>query len=139
MTLHEKQEYLDNFCDEQFDLDNRECEGCPYNHPDAWCHVGGAYDVTEEEIDSILAKIQFHPQANDVINHPNHYTNGGMECIDEMIEVFGKLVVADFCLCNVWKYRYRALTKNGQEDIDKSHWYMKKYLELRGEPYERHI
>lgn len=67
---------------------------------------------------------------DDVINHPNHYTNGGMECIDEMIMIFGKKAVAYFCLCNAWKYRYRALSKNGQEDIDKSHWYIAKYKEL---------
>ncbi len=67
----------------------------------------------------------------DVVNHPNHYTNREIECIDEMIQVFGKQVVMDFCLCNVWKYRYRALAKNGQEDIEKSDWYMKKYLELK--------
>lgn len=67
----------------------------------------------------------------DMINHPDHYTDGGIECIDEMIYVFGKEVVMNFCLCNVWKYRYRALAKNGQEDIEKSKWYMKKYLELK--------
>ena len=69
----------------------------------------------------------------DIVNHPNHYTNRGIECIDEMIHVFGKQAVMDFCLCNVWKYRYRALAKNGQEDIAKSDWYMKKYLELKKE------
>lgn len=68
----------------------------------------------------------------DIVNHPNHYTNGAMECIDEIVEVFGNEVAAHFCLGNVWKYRYRALSKNGQQDMDKSHWYMKKYLELRG-------
>lgn len=67
----------------------------------------------------------------DMVNHPNHYTNREIECIDEMIHVFGAQVVMDFCLCNVWKYRYRALAKNGQEDIEKSDWYMKKYLELK--------
>lgn len=69
----------------------------------------------------------------DVVNHPNHYTNREIECIDEMIQVFGKQAVMDFCLCNVWKYRYRAFAKNGQEDIAKSDWYMKKYLELKKE------
>lgn len=72
----------------------------------------------------------FEVEKEDIINHPNHYTNGGMECIDEMIMIFGKGVVANFCLCNAWKYRYRALHKNGQEDIDKSHWYIAKYKEL---------
>lgn len=66
----------------------------------------------------------------DVVNHPNHYTNGGMECIDEMILIFGKEAVANFCLCNAWKYRYRAMYKNGEEDMKKSHWYMAKYKEL---------
>jgi len=70
---------------------------------------------------------------NDPVNHPNHYTNGGMECIDEMRLVFGDRVVANFCLCNAWKYRYRAIYKNGEEDMKKSHWYMAKYAELKEE------
>ena len=69
----------------------------------------------------------------DVINHPKHYTrDGAMESIDEMVLVFGKEAVMNFCLCNVWKYRYRAPDKNGAEDIKKSDWYMRKYRELRG-------
>ena len=67
----------------------------------------------------------------DVVNHPKHYESGSYECIDEMIAVFGMSVVANFCLCNVWKYRYRALNKNGKEDMEKSDWYMCKYMELK--------
>jgi hypothetical protein len=48
-----------------------------------------------------------------------------------MIEVFGIEAVKNFCLCNVWKYRYRAADKNGEEDLDKSDWYMNKYIELQ--------
>lgn len=70
---------------------------------------------------------------DDTVNHPSHYTNGGMECIDEMILVFGKEAVANFCVCNAWKYRRRALYKNGEEDIQKSHWYLNKYKELMDE------
>ena len=66
----------------------------------------------------------------DMVNNPSHYTNGGMECIDEMILIFGKTTVANFCLCNAWKFRYRALYKNGEEDMKKSHWYIAKYKEL---------
>ena len=54
----------------------------------------------------------------DTVNHPEHYESGSYECIDEMIAVFGMSVVANFCLCNVWKYRYRALNKNGKEDME---------------------
>lgn len=70
----------------------------------------------------------------DMVNHPSHYCQeGSMECIDEMIAVFGREAVMNFCLCNVWKYRKRAVFKNGEEDMKKSDWYMKKYLELEGD------
>jgi hypothetical protein len=66
----------------------------------------------------------------DIVNKPSHY-NHGMECIDEMILIFGIDAVMTFCKLNVWKYRKRALHKNGQEDIDKSNWYINKYYELQ--------
>ena len=65
------------------------------------------------------------------VNHPSHYNRPeAMECIDEMVLVFGTEAVKNFCLCNVWKYRYRATDKNGEIDLEKSDWYMKKYQEL---------
>ena len=68
----------------------------------------------------------------DSVNHPAHYERGGaMECIDEMLLVFGKDAVMNFCLCNAWKYRYRAAAKNGDEDYSKSDWYLRKYRELK--------
>ena len=70
----------------------------------------------------------------DIISKPKHYNReGGMECIDEMILVFGKEAVKHFCLCNAWKYRYRAADKNGEEDLKKSDWYLSKYKELCGD------
>lgn len=71
---------------------------------------------------------------NNNVEHPKHYNReGGMECIDEMILVFGKEAVKSFCLCNAWKYRYRAADKNGEEDLKKSDWYLQKYKELNNE------
>lgn len=69
-------------------------------------------------------------KTDDPVSHPNHYCQGGHECIDEMLIVFGVEAVKHFCLLNVWKYRKRALFKNGQQDIDKADWYMNKYFEL---------
>ena len=67
----------------------------------------------------------------DNVNHPKHYCReGAIESIDEMVLIFGKEVVKHFCLCDVWKYRYRASSKNGEEDLRKSDWYIKKYKEL---------
>lgn len=69
---------------------------------------------------------------NDNINHPSHYCQeGSMECIDEMIMLFGKEEVMHFCKLNAWKYRKRALYKNKEEDMKKSDWYLAKYKELK--------
>ena len=68
--------------------------------------------------------------AADNVNHPAHYETGKFECIEVMTEVMGKEAVADFCLCNAFKYLYRTKRKNGVEDIEKAQWYINKYLEL---------
>lgn len=66
------------------------------------------------------------------VDHPSHY-QGAFECIDEMVALFGVEAVIDFCKCNVYKYRYRATNKNGEEDVKKAEWYMRKLIELKGE------
>lgn len=67
------------------------------------------------------------------VDHPAHYKReGAMECIDEMVIVFGKEAVINFCLCNAYKYRYRAgLKDDKEEDLKKSDWYIKKAAELK--------
>lgn len=72
-------------------------------------------------------------EKEDVINHPNHYTNRAMECIEEMKLLFGKEAVMNFCLCNAWKYRYRANSKNGEEDLKKADRYIQMYKEMKEE------
>ena len=69
----------------------------------------------------------------ETVDHPKHYgREGAMECIDEMVLVFGVEATQHFCLLNAWKYRYRAADKGGEEDMRKSDWYMAKYAELKG-------
>lgn len=70
--------------------------------------------------------------AIETVNHPAHY-QGKYECIDEMIALFGVEAVKAFCRCNVYKYRYRADRKNGDEDIKKCEWYMQKLIELESD------
>jgi hypothetical protein len=53
-----------------------------------------------------------------------------METIDEMLLLFGVEEVKSFCKLNAWKYRSRAMFKNGEEDLAKSDWYLRKYKEL---------
>lgn len=62
-------------------------------------------------------------ETNEAVNHPTHY-QGKYECIDEMRALFGDEAVKHFCMCNAYKYRFRANRKNGEEDIKKAEWYM---------------
>lgn len=64
----------------------------------------------------------------DNVNHPSHYT-GRYECIDVMQDVFGDEATDNFCLCNAFKYIWRANKKNGLEDVKKAVWYLNKYIE----------
>lgn len=70
-------------------------------------------------------------KANDAVEHPNHYNrDGAIECFDEFVAIYGVEAAKHACLFNIHKYRYRAADKNGVEDLKKSDWYMRKYLEL---------
>ena len=72
--------------------------------------------------------------AHDNVNHPALYNrDGAMECIREMVVVFGYEATINFCKLNAWKYRYRASEKNGAEDMAKSDWYVKMVEELTAE------
>lgn len=67
---------------------------------------------------------------HDVVKNPSHYTDGQIECIDAMIDSQGVSSVQSFCICNAFKYIWRAKKKNGLEDIKKAQWYLNKYIEL---------
>lgn len=69
----------------------------------------------------------------DNVNHPPHYTSGGLECIEAMVAALGSDAVKSFCLCNAFKYIWRSSNKNGIEDIQKANWYLAKYLDLSAE------
>lgn len=66
----------------------------------------------------------------DLVNHPNHYTHGGIECIDAMKAAFGSDELKVYCKIAVFKYLWRADHKGGLQDIQKANWYLNKYLEL---------
>lgn len=68
-------------------------------------------------------------EEHDAVNHPSHYEHG-IECIDEMILLYGVVETMCFCKLNAHKYRKRAFEKGGKEDMDKSDWYMKEYAYL---------
>ena len=70
------------------------------------------------------------------VNHPSHYCQPGKkECIVEMEEKFGVNAVYYFCICNAYKYRYRAGEKDGnpqEQDLKKAEWYENYADKLKG-------
>jgi len=60
----------------------------------------------------------------DIVNHPAHYTECSLECIDVMLAVFGRKAVTDFCILNAFKYMWRYEHKNGLEDLQKAERYL---------------
>lgn len=67
---------------------------------------------------------------NDVVNHPEHYTDGGIETID-----FIEAKNLPYHLGNAVKYISRAGKKDHQktvEDLKKADWYIRRYIELIG-------
>ena len=66
----------------------------------------------------------------DMVEHPRHYTQGGIECIDAMKSAFGADELAVYCKIAAFKYIWRCELKNGSEDVKKAIWYLNKFLEL---------
>lgn len=67
----------------------------------------------------------------DNVNHPDHYNQGGYECIEVMLSIYGPEVVKNFCIGNAFKYLFRCQHKNNKkEDIRKATWYLIKYDEI---------
>ena len=92
------------------------------------------YVMTDDEIIKAYAEIfgVDGEKVVDMVNHPKHYNReGAMECIEEMIVVFGLEATYHFCRLNAWKYRYRQNDKGGQQDIEKSDNYIRMAAELK--------
>lgn len=63
----------------------------------------------------------------DNVNHPVHYTQGGIECIDALKAATAGLEgIEAVCTANAIKYLWRWKHKNGIEDIDKAIWYLER-------------
>lgn len=76
-------------------------------------------------------KLEEKLEKEDVVNHPKHYTQGAIECIEVIKYVSNKLYMngyEGFCLGNFIKYIWRCNNKNGWEDIDKAIFYLDKFL-----------
>ena len=134
MTIKEMSEAIENYCDAS--CARADCTCKLYELVKDGGRNCYSYDKGDAKSEAVIVenyKVAFGEPDRDSVNHPSHYCQeASVECIDEMVAVFGREAVMNFCLLNVWKYRKRAIFKNGEEDLKKSDWYMNKFVELKG-------
>mgnify|MGYP001050643255 FL=1 len=65
---------------------------------------------------------------NDIINHPDHYTVGGIETIDFIQAKMSPEEFKGYLTGNILKYITRYKHKNGLEDLKKAQWYLDKLI-----------
>jgi hypothetical protein len=84
--------------------------------------VGFKYDGSEDNLVT--------PE-EDLVNHPNHYTSGGIECIDAIAASMTPIEYAGFLKGQVLKYvwRYRLKGKPVQ-DLKKARFYLDRLIQL---------
>tara|TARA_R100000231_G_scaffold71501_2_gene56519 strand:- start:264 stop:536 length:273 start_codon:yes stop_codon:yes gene_type:complete len=65
--------------------------------------------------------------SNDMVNHPPHYNQRGIECIDAIEAATGdgyEYYLQGNIIKYLWRYRY----KNGVEDLKKAQWYLSRLI-----------
>lgn len=66
----------------------------------------------------------------DAVNHPDHYCQGGVECIDAIRAAVTDLTGLEaVCTGNAIKYLWRWKRKNGAEDLKKARWYIDRLIQ----------
>ena len=124
-TRDEMVRTLAKFCDD--------CHGCNICLLEKFS--GGVMCDFYEWSDDKLAIAYDHVYKNmdenapDMVNHPQHYTQGGIECIDALkAATVGKRGIEAVCVANVIKYLWRYEKKNGIEDVRKAKFYIERLL-----------
>lgn len=86
-----------------------------------------------EELEEVVEKGP--NMKNDNVNSPNHYRQGGIECIEAIKASMSQHGFRDYLKGNVMKYMWRYEHKGkAVEDIGKAIWYLNR---LKDELYEQ--
>lgn len=92
-------------------------------------HPDGRGEWAVERVMSLYEQPRTKP---DPINHPSHYNDYDVECIEMMRRIWGDEQVAIFCKLNAFKYRMRLGHKDAiDQDLAKEQWYINKLNELK--------
>ena len=64
----------------------------------------------------------------DLVNHPPHYINGGIECIDAIAAQLTPEEYRGYLKGNIAKYVWRERHKSGPESLKKARWYLDRLI-----------
>lgn len=96
------------------------------------CSNGKSLEQSIEEL--YINKMNSIPEAAkiDMVNHPQHYKTGKIECIDcisAVVNMYDGEQAYD--VGQVIKYLYRAPTKqNFMQDLKKAQWYLNRLIKI---------
>lgn len=130
MTIEEKARMIEKHCDSITD-----CSECVIRDNEFTCY--GKYDEFPEEIEKNYEIIfgnagDTEGDTEDMVNHPSHYTSGGVECIDAITSALSSYEdpVDAWLVGQVIKYLWRAPLKGKyEEDIKKAQFYLNRLVE----------
>lgn len=66
--------------------------------------------------------------SDDLVNHPPHYKQGEIECIDAIRSALTPEEFRGFCKGSVIQYIWRERHKGGDESLRKGVWYVNKLV-----------
>jgi hypothetical protein len=65
---------------------------------------------------------------SDPVNQPDHYRQGGIECIDAIQAALTPEEFRGFCKGNVLKYVWRERHKGNAQSLKKARWYLDRLI-----------
>lgn len=146
MTIEMMADTLEEYCQECHKCDNCELKNLYDEEVDVFTDDNGC--VFDEMDEQMVKKIynwykELDPAAcendegdccnkepnADMVNHPSHYNQGGIECIDALkAATVSKTGIEAVCTANAIKYLWRYEEKNGIEDVKKARWYIDRLI-----------
>jgi hypothetical protein len=86
------------------------------------------YMTEEEEVMYEPGKLYMKEEIEIMVNHPPHYTQGDIECIDAMRAQTTDEEFRGHCKMCAAKYIWRERHKGGDEAIKKAIWYLEQIV-----------
>ena len=128
MTREEKIKTLENFCDMREECCVGDYNLCPIESVVKDCSL--LRDVSDDVLDKCLESIEIYNAKPEMVQHPAHYNQGKVECIDAMAAAtVNKRGIEAICVSNVIKYLWRYEAKNGLEDVKKAQFYLNRLVD----------